>query len=345
MLCFMDIRALRPLFILGVPKSGTTLIQRLLDGHPALVVDDAESKFFSRFVPRAQQLSDPRDRRRLAQEIMFRKFSEGESTRHRRWDYPALLRAFDRNLDLLGTEIPHYLPSAVCAIGNVTGQVGVTSRYWVEKTPYWRTPRRSVHQYFPDAMIIQTIRDPRANFSSVLRMGLLECADVGWFAHSWAREARRARRAHDGFFGEAQLLVRYEDIAQHPARTVERIAKHLDLPVVDELFHPTFHMTPGARATQWAGNSAYGTTFEGISATSVARWREELAEADIKTIEAVAGAEMNRAGYGLETGARRSEAIDATVQYGRRETRRALQHVSAALKRRVVHLFAENAVR
>jgi hypothetical protein len=35
----MNDLAQRPLFICGLPRSGTTLLQGLLDGHPQLVVD------------------------------------------------------------------------------------------------------------------------------------------------------------------------------------------------------------------------------------------------------------------------------------------------------------------
>ena len=48
---------IRPLFILGVPRSGTSLMQSLLDGHPQLLVDAGESKFFRRFYPKAKRKS------------------------------------------------------------------------------------------------------------------------------------------------------------------------------------------------------------------------------------------------------------------------------------------------
>ncbi len=39
-------KKLSPVFILGIPRSGTTLIQSLLDGHPQLLVDVADSQFY-----------------------------------------------------------------------------------------------------------------------------------------------------------------------------------------------------------------------------------------------------------------------------------------------------------
>ena len=48
----------RPVFVVGYPKSGTTLVVSLLDGHPQLVVFPEETEFmraigspYARFLP------------------------------------------------------------------------------------------------------------------------------------------------------------------------------------------------------------------------------------------------------------------------------------------------------
>ena len=42
----------RPVFVVGHRKTGTTLLQELLDGHPQLVVLPGESNHFLTFLPR-----------------------------------------------------------------------------------------------------------------------------------------------------------------------------------------------------------------------------------------------------------------------------------------------------
>ena len=41
---------MRPFFILGAPRSGTSLLSRMLDSHPAIAVPD-ETKIFETFIP------------------------------------------------------------------------------------------------------------------------------------------------------------------------------------------------------------------------------------------------------------------------------------------------------
>src|SRR5690242_3724778 len=42
----------RPIFVVGHRKTGTTLVQELLDGHPQLAVLPGESNHFNTFLPR-----------------------------------------------------------------------------------------------------------------------------------------------------------------------------------------------------------------------------------------------------------------------------------------------------
>ena len=44
----------RPVFVVGHRKTGTTLLQELLDGHPQLAVLPGESNHFNTFLPRKQ---------------------------------------------------------------------------------------------------------------------------------------------------------------------------------------------------------------------------------------------------------------------------------------------------
>ncbi len=46
-----------PIFILGLPRTGTTLLHSLLDSHPHLLVDAGESRFFRSFYKKAKTLS------------------------------------------------------------------------------------------------------------------------------------------------------------------------------------------------------------------------------------------------------------------------------------------------
>ena len=50
----------QPFFILGAPRSGTSLLSRMLDSHPAIAVPD-ETKIFDTFLPLLPAYGDLRE--------------------------------------------------------------------------------------------------------------------------------------------------------------------------------------------------------------------------------------------------------------------------------------------
>lgn len=287
---------LRPAFIVGFPKSGTTLLQRALDGHPELVVDDYESKFFTRFVPAAGPHDDLATRLDLAERVMFRKLIPEHPVRHESWDYDSIWSRFTEEVSQPAAEVRDYLPAAIKAIAAESGQLTADSRVWVEKTPYYRAPRRLLDKWYPECLILQNVRDPRANYAALVANGMLgHREDVGWFAHHWRRDVRLARMAGERIFGNRQLVISYDAFVTDPEAHLEEICRHLGI----DFHHSLQSPTTGGGDRVWGGNSAYGDSFRTISTTSRDRWREILAAEDIATIEAVAGDEMVALGYEL----------------------------------------------
>jgi hypothetical protein len=136
-------------------------------------------------------------------------------------DWAGAYRRHRRNLQLIG------LPDR--------------GRRWVLKNPSHLFALDALLRVYPDALVIQTHRDPRAAIASVC--SLAAQASAGWSSaftgevigrdqlELWARglerfTAERARHDPAQFFD-----VAYDDFAAHPIRTVEAVYAHFGLPL------------------------------------------------------------------------------------------------------------------
>jgi hypothetical protein len=298
------------LFIGGAAKSGTTLLVSLLDNHPQLVVVPEETGYLEhRSKYRALRNEFARVEFLLNQSGLAglsRGGMEPESTvpgadvrdyrqfNHQRFHF--LARTFARqpwiNDSLVFTE-------TIRAYGITLGADWRNCVRWVEKTPRTETCREAMDELFPEARLVQVVRDPRAVFASFKRRYM---ASRGYHtkAHrlprSWNRSAReipRLRRDPSRF-----LVIRYEDLVSHPRKVLETLCHFGGFDFCEKMLAPT------RAGGGWGGNSAFHGFFNGISAAPANQWKGYLTPHEIWWIELHCRRGMELAGYELQTNAR-----------------------------------------
>ena len=174
-------------FIVGCPRSGTTLLSVLLDRHSRLCVTP-ETGFYDEIAPRLSRLHT------------WRRLPE---------------------LGLTPEEVPTE-GNVLEAILDLYAKKRGKARSG-EKTPQHLLHVPEILRDFPDAKIVCIIRDGRDNALSLHAMpwwrGSLRSA-----AKLWAKCARLAAQyaAHDAF-----LLVRYEDLVADSRGVLSRVMAHL----------------------------------------------------------------------------------------------------------------------
>jgi hypothetical protein len=127
---------LKPLFILGLPRSGTTLTQSLLDGHPQLLTDMGDSRFFKWYrLARGKPFAG---RMHLAERHLLHMWRP-EGVYYQRLlahiPHEAVFNHFRELLDQSDGAPKDFLESYILAIGLAEGSLDDDTRYWVEKTP------------------------------------------------------------------------------------------------------------------------------------------------------------------------------------------------------------------
>jgi hypothetical protein len=204
----------RPIFIVGCPRSGTTLVQCILSVS-SQAFSLPETHFFSWVLPALQvQPESPIATEQLQH---FRQTFETESGLRLPEDFwNALHGRADLTPKGLFVEIVEYhRPSD-----------GLRA---IEKTPRHVLHMDEIGTAFPDALFVEVVRDPIDVASSLLGVPFESSRSVLSYAQRWAESIHAARR-----YGLAQpgrlWTVGYETLVAEPEATVRQLCAFVDLP-------------------------------------------------------------------------------------------------------------------
>ena len=300
----------RGLFLGGAPKSGTTLLLSLLDGHPKLVVLPEETHFLEEYPGYAALDSFQAKLRRLLEKSDLRLLGQGkgapssEAPSANVRDYSGF--DHDRFARLAAHAVEQSWINDSLLFSETARAYAIAAGYnwrecvrWVEKSTSNEACPETLFGLFPEAKLLQVVRDPRAVFAS-RKKRLVNRYGRHTKAHRLVREWNRSTRRIPQLLprGDRYLVIRYEDFVQAPQEGLERVCRFIGIECLPELFSPT----RGGR--QWQGNSSFHNGFSGISAGSVDHWKKELTEDEVWWIEMHCRQGMLLAGYPLQTDGR-----------------------------------------
>jgi hypothetical protein len=300
----------RGLFIGGCPKSGTTLLISLLDSHPQLVVLPEETFYLE---GRHHYVALPTNEEKLKRLLektnllwlakgVFQPEREVKSTDARDYtgfDYKKFSALCEEaakqpwmNDSLLFSEV-------IRAYAITLGADWKNCARWIEKSTSNEVRHEAMQELYPDAKLIQLMRDPRAVFSS-RKKRQVNRAGVYLKAHrlvrEWNRSARempRLRRSPEKF-----MVLRYEDFVQNPKPYLEEICRFAGFNFVESMMKPT------RAGTEWRGNSSFQEGFSAINTATVDQWKDYLTPHEVWWIEFHCRKGMELANYKFETTAK-----------------------------------------
>lgn len=264
----------RPLFVVGAPRSGTTLLRNLLHHHSAIALTAYESHF----VPDLLIRGGPRPS--LDAGTLIPRFRRGQLD----------LKARERGTFAASDE---QLTAALAADTWDAVLRGVFSlycdkdmaavEYWGDKTPAYVDHIDLIASRLPQARFVHIIRDPR---DQALSERAVWGKSLRRTAAAWRRRivrARQSRPAVDGHY----LEVTYEALVANPPCELTRIAEWLGLPF-DE------RMLTGARGSDELGQMVGATD---LSRAAVGGRREQLSRRAERAIAALTADVARPLGY------------------------------------------------
>lgn len=224
-----------PIFVVGLPRTGTTLVERILSSHPA-VASAGESQNFAVLLKRAAGTRSPR-----------------------LLDLETLDRSMSVDFTPLGREyVARTRPD--------------TRPRFVDKMPLNFLYLGHIAQALPGARIVVLRRDPRDAGLSLFRQPFatgfsyydfaLDLQDVARYVAAYERLVPHWRSVLPG----RMLELRYESLVAEPERQIRRLLEHCSLDWAPECLDFEQNATPVATAS--AVQVRRGLTKSGIG-----RWR------------------------------------------------------------------------
>ena len=268
------------MIVLGVRRSGTTLLRVMLDRNPELAVPD-ESYFVPQLARRHRTPVDPAafldDLRRLPTLVDW-----GLS--------PASVQARLRPGMTTGDAIAAIFAAYAAGRGKAR---------WGDKTPLYMQHLDLLERLFPDARFVHLIRDGRDAALSFLSVpaGLMtegwgHPQDAAGFACQWATEVASARELGARVGGQRYRELRYEALVADPEGELRAVCAFAGLEY-DPAMLDYVGQTDSAR-------KAHQQRLNEPPRQNVREWRTEMSESDRHAFEEVAGALLAELGYEVE---------------------------------------------
>ena len=272
--------SLSTFFILGCPRSGTTMLQQALNRHSRIVLPP-ETKFFFSFYRRSWH-QQRRHWRRIQNDLRINLPPPARPVRS-----PEEARvAFSRIAD------------AYCRrLGRRRGPEDVL--YFGDKTPEHTSRLPWMREAFPDAKILFLYRDGRDVAVSLTTVPWIRCTAYGGML-IWLYYYRflKQEREHPS---PNTLFVRYEDVVFRPQEQFRRILGFLGLdyerPVAEGWGN---REGIPERELAWKGRA-----LEPIRPDRVGLWRRRLSDGQLEGLERLGGRALEHLGYELANGAPR----------------------------------------
>ena len=274
------------LFIVGCPRSGTTLLQRMVDAHPKVAVI-FEGHWVPRlFERRAGMTADGR----VTPDLLSRLLEEPRFQRLE-IDPEPLRRLIEGNG---GLSYAAFVSAVFDLYGERRGKPIVG-----EKTPDYVRNIELLHGLWPWARFLHIVRDGRDVCLSMLewrperfarRFPTWSEDPIATAAVYWAWLAEQGREAGQRVGAERYREIRYEALVDDPRRECEEVCRFLGVPYDDAM--PRFHEGRERPAPGRDAKKAW------LPATGGLRdWTTQMTPEEVDRFEAAAGGVLADFGY------------------------------------------------
>ncbi len=276
-------------YILGNPRSGTSMFRLILNAHPS-VVAPPECGFLQWLHPqfRKTDFSSSDNRRQFALAVLASKKMET-------WDLDesSLMQAFE------SVDTPDFQSLSEEVYKEYGRQKGVrTPSALVDKNNYYIDYLQEIKDAMPAAKYIHLVRDVRDVICSYLELKSKDydspyapqlSTDIREIARDWHEKNESVL----SFLGEMSFVhLRYEDVVRNTKEAMEPLMEFMGL-----TYHPQmseyYKLNDEPKATLgWKTR-----TLEPVDPSRIGRYKEILTAQQLEIIEGEAGKSLNYFGY------------------------------------------------
>lgn len=268
-----------PFFIVGVQRSGTTMLRLMLNAHPLIAVP-----FEWGFLRSGESLAafgdlrDPLAARRLIEDIAGDKFVRKSRIIG---DVESVL---DRPIEGYGDLVTALLQTYAARRGKRLAGL---------KAANYSAEIDRIHALLPESKIVHIVRDGR-DIAVSNRSISWASSHVMRNASEWRWQVMVGRKLGNVLGPRLYHEVRFEDLVTDTVRELRRICGFLDVPFEAQMLdYPTSAVAEMPEDSMtWHRNSVTAP-----DASRAGMWRERLSAADVALFEEVAGDALAAFGY------------------------------------------------
>jgi hypothetical protein len=284
-----------PVYIIGNPRSGTSLFRLMLTCHPEVMIPP-ECHFFLWLEEKFQSLPFPEATERFIDELVeTRKF---ETWRIKKESLQELFREYAPQ------SFRDVVALVYCSYGILKGRSEF--RYWGDKNKLWKDKIHKVVNYFPNAKFVHIVRDGRDVASSfkelsasamhALKYGPRMPDQIDDIAEHWAKNITFIQGFLAMLKQDQSLTVRYEDVILSPKRTLTAVTGFLQLEfsksMLDYAQRNRDESLEPEETMQWKLKLN-----EKLEKTNIGKYHSSLTEQEIAIFEMRCGELLKHYGY------------------------------------------------
>ncbi len=287
----------RPVFIFGMERSGTTLLAMMTGAHPRIAVPLSTTGMWydlhDRLASRYGNLATKADLRLLIDEILAHKrigmwrvsLDRGKiEERCSTGDYGSLVRAF------------HQEYARLCG-----------KTMWANSDISTLCNMHVANSWFPDALFVHLVRDGR-DVALSHRNYPFGAGNIAECAEKWRVEVGQNIRMGAMIGPERYCLIRYEDLVLRSEETLGRLCGFLGISYEKEMMEYTKTVearVPSERLWLWPelGNSP--------KKSKAFRWKKTMGKAQRAVFDSIAGPLLDELGYERSASGRMSVSANA----------------------------------
>jgi hypothetical protein len=271
-----------PFFIVGNDRSGTTMLRVILDRNETVAIP-TESMLLGDFA--SVRTGGGLERREALQKFVARVWNHPKV---RLWNIEGDVPTAPEGLDHAAA----YRWAVEQPYRAFAERDGATR--WGDKTPYYLEWIDEIKAVWPDAKLIEIVRDGRDVALSIMPLPF-GGNNVHVAASDWARGVRLGQEAAARYPGDV-FTVRYEDLTADPITWVPQLCEFVGIEYSDDML--AIEQTPEDKIV--ADQQAWFTNlWGGINQKSVGKWRTKMSARQLEIYAAAAGNELRAHNYDL----------------------------------------------
>lgn len=289
-------------FILGHARSGTTLLQTILDTHPQ-IASALESRFAIHYMNRYNGIEHwgSKEKEKFLNDIL------SEQKIHYFWEIDK--KSLSDRLTQLSPKSPYSSFCKAVYLSRKSIFKKSEPKLIIDKNPIYALMISHLLKVFPNAKFVHIVRDPRASASSALQ--LVKGLQPKHPAYRWLSVNQEIESFKQLTEFKCHTL-RYEDLLSKPTEVLDQLAAYLGIsPNFDFSYYETVNSavssyidrspTEKIKTFRELGMSKVHSNIRTpINPSFIDKWKEKLNSDQVSVIDAICGELATSYGYIIE---------------------------------------------